>query len=332
LDAVRDEADFAAVREPLFAAGFAAALPVFLAAVRPDAARLVDFDADFAADFVADFAVERAAGFAADFAAVRPFAVVAFFAVERDVADFAALREGAFFAVDDFAADDFALDVFALAAVPRADDERALVLFDALLFDVLLFEAVLRDAGFFAPAADELRELDDREDERVAAAIVRVTSARPWVTSPIVASPHVASAISPPWVINDPPESICANGTPPAWFSTACTGRLCVRRPRGQHGQLLLVRDEFFAAMTLAPFGCVVCSAFMVAAASARSFPGRQSVRIPLPDIAPRHACAARAIRPRPVCRGRTSACSSSRSSARGPAARPSAAQSIGWF
>jgi hypothetical protein len=254
---LREAAGFAFARVPLFAAGFAAALPAFFVAVRPEAARVAVLAParvdvlrldDFAAGFDADFAFD--AGFAADFAAVRPFADAAFADV-RD-ADFAAVRAGAFlaadfavdffaadFAVDFFAVDDLAVDVFALAAVPRADDERAVV-----LFAVLLFEAVLRDAGFFAPAADELRELDDREDERVAAAIVRVTSARPWVTSPIVASPHVASAISPPWVINDPPESICANGTPPAWFSTACTGRLSVRRPRGQHGQLLLVRDE----------------------------------------------------------------------------------------
>jgi hypothetical protein len=221
-------------RVPLFAAGFAAALRAVFVAVRPEAARvvvlaparvdvrLVDF---FAAGLAADFDAERAAGFAADFAAVRPLAVVAFAVerVERDAAGFAALRAGAFFAVDDFA-----VDVFALAAVPRADA--------VVLFDVLLFEAVLRDAGFFAPEAEELRELDDREDERVAAAIVRVTSARPWVTSPIVASPHVASAISPPWVINDPPESICADGDSVGVVSTACTGRLSVRRPRGQHG------------------------------------------------------------------------------------------------
>jgi hypothetical protein len=223
-------ADLAAVRVPLFAAGFVAALPVRFVAVRLD---------DFAAAFVADFAFARVAGFAADFAAVRPLADAAFvadFAAVRPLADafFAVddLAVDAFFAVDDLAADAFfAVDVFALAAVPRADDERAVV-----LFDVLLFEAVLRDAGFFAPEAEELRELDDREDERVAAAIVRVTSARPWVTSPIVASPHVASAISPPWVINDPPESICANGDPVGVVSTACTGRFSVRRPRGQRG------------------------------------------------------------------------------------------------
>jgi hypothetical protein len=198
-DVLRDVAGFAAERVPFFAAGFAAALPAVFVAVRPEAARVdvLRLD-DFAADFAADFAFARVAGFAADFAAVRPLADAAF------VADFAAVRvlAAAFFAVDlaadaFFAVADFALDVFALAAAPRADDERVVVLFDVLLF------AVLRDAGFFAPAADELRELDDREDERVAAAIVRVSSARPWITSPIVASPHVASAISPPWVINE---------------------------------------------------------------------------------------------------------------------------------
>ena len=113
-------------------------------------------------------------------------------------------------------------DLAARSEAPlRADDERV------VLFDVLVF-----DAAFLAPAADELRELDDREDERVAAAIVRVPFARPWTTSPIVGSPHVASAISPPWVINDPPESICANGDPAGVVSTARTGRFHVRRLR----------------------------------------------------------------------------------------------------
>jgi hypothetical protein len=189
--------------------------------------------------------VERPAGF--------------FAAVERDDVD----REAGFaFAAVDFAVDfarvvaDFAVD-FVRDAVERALDVAFAAVERAPLFAAVLRLRVVPAPAAFAPDAffavvpadfaevlrvvperlaepdDELRVPDEREDERVAAATVRVTSAPSRVTSLFA-----ASAISPPWVINDLLSRVTREGSPPARFlprpaDDSCNNRTCC--PNGLH-------------------------------------------------------------------------------------------------